>query len=357
MNDVLIPAASPGATDFPLIADEARARNRSRLRTALGVVGIAIVAVFLWRASRTIDWHATWKTLQTVNPVWYIAALAIFWITFMVRTVRWRVLLGNASIIRPHDGTDGQPVRFGTVTMAMLRAWFLNAVTVGQLGDAYRALTISRRAHARTTRVIGTILAERVSEVVILTAMLVPALVHVFGKRLPFSPVELWATIGAILVAGPLALAIGPRILVAASNRLPEKIAPHVHELALGIQECLRPPFRVIACSVMVWTGETFTLAVAAHALGLHVSIPQAAAIALTTALLTAVPITPAGIGIAESGMVLMFRGIGLSLEDATALTILARSITFGSLVIVGGMGWLPALVLKRSAPVEPATI
>lgn len=349
MNDVLMPSVTAAAA--PLAPVRRERSRRALIRPALGVAMLAIVAVFLWRAGKTIDWRVTWHTLQTVNPLWYGLALAAFWITFMVRTARWRVLLGNAAILPP---TTGQPVRFATVTTTMLRAWFLNAVTVGQLGDAYRAMTIAERAKARVSRVVGTILAERVSEVVILTVMLVPALISVFGKHLPISSFEMWSMIAAILVAGPTALLIGPRILVATSGRLPDRIAGHVHDLAAGIEECLRPPLRVIGCSILVWSGETVTLFLVSRSIDVHLTIPQAAAIALMTALLTAVPVTPAGIGIAESGMVLMFSGIGLPLGTATALTILARSITFGSLVVVGGIGWLPALILKRPSVVEP---
>ncbi|MGC4191812.1 MAG: lysylphosphatidylglycerol synthase transmembrane domain-containing protein [Thermomicrobiales bacterium] len=354
MNEVLIPSiTTPATPPIGRVVAQPRRSRRVLLRPILGTVMLVVVAVFLWRAGRTIDWRVTWSTLQTVNPLWYGLALAAFWITFMVRTTRWRVLLGNARILPP---AAGESVGFGTITLAMLRAWFLNAVTVGQLGDAYRAMTIANRAKARVTRIVGTILAERVSEVVILTVMLVPALISVFGKHLPISSFEMWAMIAAILVAGPTALLTGPHILVVASGRLPERIAHHVHDLAAGIEECLRPPFRVIACSILVWSGETVTLFLVGRSIGVHLTIPQAAAIALMTALLTAIPITPAGIGIAESGMVLMFSGIGLPLGTATALTILARSITFGSLVIFGGIGWLPALILRRSpsAALEP---
>ncbi|MGB3327405.1 MAG: lysylphosphatidylglycerol synthase transmembrane domain-containing protein [Thermomicrobiales bacterium] len=322
------------------------------VRPILATVMLVVVSVFLWRAGRTIDWRVTWSTLQTVNPVWYGAALATFWITFMVRSTRWRILLTNAKILTPSAAGD-RPPGLRVISITMLRAWFLNAVTVGQLGDAYRAMTIAERTRSRVTRVVGTILAERVSEVVILTVMLVPALISVFGKHLPISSVEMWSMIVAILIAGPASLLIGPRILVTTSGRLPTRIARPVHELATGIEECLRPPLRVIACSILVWSGETLTLFLTARSIDVHLSLPQAAAIALMTALLTAIPVTPAGIGIAESGMVLMFSGIGLPLGTATALTILARSITFGSLVIVGGAGWLPALVMRRTASDE----
>ncbi|MGC4108803.1 MAG: lysylphosphatidylglycerol synthase transmembrane domain-containing protein [Thermomicrobiales bacterium] len=346
MNKVLIPPIA--ATRQPLDPAARRRTRRALIRPALGVAMVAMVGIFLWRAGHAIDWRLTWKTLQTVNPLWYGTALATFWITFMVRTTRWRVLLGNARILPP---ASGETVSFATVTETMLRAWFLNAVTIGQLGDAYRAVTIADRARTRVTRVVGTILAERVSEVVILTVMLVPALISVFGKHLPISSFEMWSMIAFILIAGPTALLIGPRILVSTSGRLPERIAHHVHDLAAGIEECLRPPLRVIACSILVWTGETMTLFLVSRSIDVHLTLPQAAAIALMTALLTAVPVTPAGIGIAESGMVLMFSGIGLPLGTATALTILARSITFGSLVIVGGIGWIPALIAKRASP------
>ena len=60
---------------------------------------------------------------------------------------------------------------------------------------------------------------------------------------------------------------------------------------------------------------------------------------ALVGSLLTAIPFTPAGIGLVEAGSVGVLVGLfGLSPESALALALLDRAINIGSLLVGGGL-------------------
>ena len=82
-------------------------------------------------------------------------------------------------------------------------------------------------------------------------------------------------------------------------------------------------------------------LALVAWALGLDVPLPVIAFVALAHNLITAIPSTPGGLGVAEAGMVGLLLP-WVALEDAAVLTALDRSVTWFSVVLLGAlvMAW-----------------
>ena len=73
-----------------------------------------------------------------------------------------------------------------------------------------------------------------------------------------------------------------------------------------------------------------------AAALGVSLSVPMALFVSLVNALLAVVPITPGGLGLIEPGVtgVLLLQ---LPAEQAVAVTLLERSISYVSVLGIGG--------------------
>jgi glycosyltransferase 2 family protein len=69
---------------------------------------------------------------------------------------------------------------------------------------------------------------------------------------------------------------------------------------------------------------------------GLPVSVAGALVVALAAALLTTVPITPAGLGFTEGGMIIMLQWLGLDAYTASAVTLLFRVTHYWSIVVFG---------------------
>jgi len=73
----------------------------------------------------------------------------------------------------------------------------------------------------------------------------------------------------------------------------------------------------------------------------------------VTVALLTTLPITPGGLGIADAGIIFLLGTVSIASGPAAAIAILARVITFGSVVVIGGLWSLLGSV--REHPGAPA--
>jgi glycosyltransferase 2 family protein len=99
----------------------------------------------------------------------------------------------------------------------------------------------------------------------------------------------------------------------------------------------------VVVFSALGWLGECAMLYLVARAVGTPISPAAAGTVALITALLTTIPITPGGLGVAEAGIVLMLGQLGVAAGPAAAIAVLARAISFGSVILGGGLSWLLA--------------
>ncbi len=64
-------------------------------------------------------------------------------------------------------------------------SWFANCIVPAKLGDAYRAYLLKRERGVSFSATIGTILAERIIDVLVLFLLMLAATSFAFGRALP----------------------------------------------------------------------------------------------------------------------------------------------------------------------------
>jgi uncharacterized protein (TIRG00374 family) len=70
--------------------------------------------------------------------------------------------------------------------------------------------------------------------------------------------------------------------------------------------------------------------------LGAHLSIELTVFVALMSALLTTLPVTPAGLGLVEAAVVVVLKLVDVNADLAGSIAILDRVIGYWSLIVVG---------------------
>jgi uncharacterized protein (TIRG00374 family) len=263
----------------------------------------------------------------------FALAFAIFYCSFFFRALRWEVMLSNVGY--SHAGEQPMPSLFGLVRIMYL-AWFANCVTVARLGDAYRGYLLKKEAGVSFAVTLGTVLAERLLDLIVLTAIMGASVLVAFGDSLPTGVAQILAA-GLILSAiGVFGLLAMQRFQGAFERVIPKRLRTHYVRLGHGlIGSTCRLPL-LVSYSVVGWLIEGTTLYVIAAAVGVPISVAGALAIALAASLLTTVPFTPAGLGFTEVGMVVMLGWLGLDVTTASAVTLLFRLINYWSIVVLG---------------------
>jgi uncharacterized protein (TIRG00374 family) len=314
---------------------------------------LAVAVLYLvYRQFLGLDWGETWASVSGANAWFFALAFLIFYCSFPLRGLRWKVLLENVGYGR--DVGLPVPSTLG-LTRTMYLAWFANCVTVARLGDAYRAYLLKREAGVSFTVTLGSILAERLLDLLVLATMMGAGVLVVFGDSLPTEALQALAAGLILSVLGVVGVVTMRRFRRAVERIVPKSLHAHYYRLEHGVVGSFggRLPL-LVALSVAGWVLEGAALYATAAAVGAPISVAGALVVALAASLLSTVPITPAGLGFTEAGMVVMLGWLGLDVATATAATLLFRIINYWSIVALGFVLYVSFREIKRSAEESP---
>jgi uncharacterized protein (TIRG00374 family) len=312
-----------------------------RLRQPKTLVSLILPVVLLALFARALPGFELDKLpakILAANPLLLLAAFVIFYLGFPLRGYRWAVLLKQSGF--------GLHVRDATEIIFI--SWLVNCLVPAKLGDVYRAWLLKINSPVSLSRTFGTVFIERILDLFAIVVLGIAAGFWSFRGRLP-GDVQIVFAIGVVfvlLLAGGLMTMrnFGRRII----TRLP---LPHrVIELYDRFEEGvfgsigLRHLPRLIIVTGLIWATEATRLFLVVEALGLpglHLGISGAFFVALSGSLLTAVPLTPAGIGIVEAGVVgLLTIVYGVAPNDALAITLVDRAISVLSIIVLGSIAY-----------------
>jgi uncharacterized protein (TIRG00374 family) len=311
------------------------------LRTLLSfALGFAIIAFLFTRVQ--IDVGAILDRVRQTNPWLLLLGIIAFYATFPVRAVRWRRLLDNVELSTHEEG--GRRMGIPALSEIMFLAWFANCIVPAKLGDLYRAYLLKVNVSVSFSTTMGTILAERIIDVVVLFLLMLLATGLSFGRAIP-PEVLVLMQIGLVLLVLVVAVLMGMRRLRPLIERLlPARFHEQYARFEHGTLNSFRGIPGLVALSGVAWAGEVVRLYMVTLSLGLA-GIAQSVIIfvALAAALMTTLPLTPAGLGFAEGAIVGVFllaanAGLAPGVDEHTAASIalLDRGISYWSLIAIG---------------------
>lgn len=226
------------------------------------------------------------------------------------------------------------PSSWGLGEMVLL-SWFANCVVPARLGDAYRAYLLKKNVGVSFSTTIGTILAERVVDMIVLFVLLAGSGLGVLGGTNTGTAVKVVAAGFGLVMVLALALVAMWRF----GHRFQRLLPARLRSIYQGFQEGTLGSFQqlplVTSLSVIIWLLEAGRLLFVVHAMGLSLSLPLVLFVALAHSMLTVIPLTPGGLGLAEAGVVGLLM-LALSKEQAIPVAILDRAISYWSIVFFG---------------------
>ena len=314
-----------------------------RILSLPAIISLVLAALFLvFIVTRfDIDMGAMWDRVKNSNP-WYLGlAFVVHYTTFFFRGIRWRLLLQNAAA----PGAKVPGVFY--CSQLVLLGWFANSVGWLRLGDAYRAYLYRDEQNGSFSRTIGTILAERALDTVLVALLMVAAAPFLLDSGNSITWVVLGLAVsllvGLAMVLVAMTWAKGPLV-----RRLPAWMGVRYERFHQGTMGSFQRLPMATLWGLLGWAAEIGRMYLVVQALGFDVSFALMVFLTLANSLLTLVP-TPGGVGAVESGVGgLAVRLSSLTASAAAALVLVDRVITYISVIVLGAVLFLVRQAVRR---------
>ena len=308
---------------------------KSSLRNLFSFLAKAVVSIALiWYLFSITEFSAVIASLTSASPVWLVCAFITLIIGKIITSYRWQVLLQAQQI--------NIPLRFliGSVFVGQFFNSFLPTTIGGDAMRAYDTATFSKNS----TKSVVSVFADRIIGVFALAFLAVVALVIglVSGQDVSFYVVPvlavfLFCLIGMLLVFNSQMYKSMERILILIHL---EKISNKLEEAYLSFNMLRNVP-RVLMiaflASLLLQVNVILFYYFIGLSLNIGVSILYFSLIVPVALVVLLVPFSINGIGIREGIFVYLLTGLGVTNQDAIALS----WISFGLMLsqgIIGGI-------------------
>jgi uncharacterized membrane protein YbhN (UPF0104 family) len=338
--------------------------GRGKLWIGLGV-SVALLALFLL----TIDVGRMVDALADANYVWVVPAIALYLVSVVFRTLRWRVLLAHMKL-----------VSVSRLFPVVVVGYMANNILPMRLGELVRSYYVGEREGVSKNAALATIFVERVLDAltlmvfIIVIALFIPlgGVAEGFGDRSGIA----WPllVLGATL---PFVAMFGVMVAVArypvAAQSVVDRIAGLLPDRVGGLASSLGATFilglvplksaRAIALlfflSVPIWLFEAglfYMIAISfdlQNPMGGHGNLMVAAVLVTAVANIGAsVPAAPGGIGlfelIARETLVLLPLGM-VDRAVAGGYVAVVHAVLLLTMIVMGqGILWADHVSLRR---------
>ncbi len=333
---------NPEATvEVPAAEQMSLVRRLRQPKTILSIV-VPLVIIVIAVALNWTDMRDVPGEISRANLWLVLVAFGIYYVGFPLRGWRWTKLLRGAGYkVKVKDGTE-----------ILFISWLVNCIVPAKLGDLYRAYLLKLNSPVSATRTLGTVFMERVLDLIAIAALGILAGYWQFHGRLNDLPVvtQVIFAVGVVVIVLLIMALVAMRSLgrrVIGFLPLPRRFADFYDRFEEGVFGSVGVSGLPLLgfLTVLIWVTEGLRLFFVMRALGfadVDLGLSGAMFVALIGSLLTAVPFTPAGIGLVEGGMIgVLTKVFGTSYTHAAAIVLVDRAISVFSVVLLGSIAYM----------------
>ena len=323
-------------------ADQMSLMRRLRQPRTILSIAVPLVIIVVAVAANWNDMKDVPGDISRANPWLVLLAFLIYYVGFPLRGWRWTKLLHGAGYkVKVKDGTE-----------ILFLSWLVNCVVPAKLGDLYRAYLLKLNSPVSATKTLGTVFMERILDLIAIAALGVLAGYWHFRDSLTNLPTSVQvifafgvAVVVVLIVALVVMRSFGRRVISALP--VPHRVVDFYDRFEEGVFSSvgLRGMPLLGLLTVIIWATEAMRLYFVVRALGfggVDLGLSGAMFVAMVGSLLTAIPFTPAGLGLVELGMTGVLTTVfKLAKPQAAAIVLVDRAISVFSIVLLGSIAYV----------------
>jgi len=302
------------------------------------VLGVSLGAVLLYLSVRDVSWNDLKDQFENVDYAWVLVAIGVYWIELAMRVLRWRTLL---SPLKP-------PVAGYEIATAFISGYAANNVLPAKLGEPFRADLLGRLANVSRLTAFGSIIVERLFDMVVVLCMTAWGVLFVTTTHL-----DTLADVnkGLALLVAPIALLV---ILVSVAvsrkdnflNTRLKGLSTRVQNLIEGLRgfENFSGYLKILGSTLAIWTLNCLAIWSILMALDIQLNVNQTVLLIGITGIAAAIPAAPAGIGTLQYAFHVSSLLFGFPASAAIAASAIVQAVLLGSATAVGAIAYSHAV-------------
>jgi uncharacterized protein (TIRG00374 family) len=307
--------------------------KRTTLRRAatLIVLGALTVLVIL----KLSGFKASWETFRALDPRYLACAFAVYYFSFLVRTLRWRLLLRSL----------GQKLSIPALFSYLLVGWFVNAVVPARAGDVARGYLLRSDRKIPLRAGLSSIFVERGLDGLVILGCALFFSFFIRSLGLPQWILSLYQMTFSLLLLALVFLYFVPKLENKVRGLSPsaryQKVVLFLFRLLDNVRLIAKNPTRLIlalACTIVIWLCDVLVTYLVLLGLGYTMPLPWMAFISFTVNLVAIIPITPGAVGQIDAVQFSLFSLIGVPREFGGVTILVSRFICYWSFLLVSGL-------------------
>jgi hypothetical protein len=325
--------------------------------------GIIISVVALYFAFKNVPLAELFSYLVSINYLWVLPAVAITFLSFMLRAWRWRIILESESKISVWRAYN-----------PMMIGFMINCVLPGRLGEVARPIILQKEEKIPFATGLATVVAERVFDIGILlllfmltvgTLQIAPDQNVIFGSynlnletlQTVFSGLLI---IGALLIVGIALFSIGkfrkiiyrvvrytPELLFFTGEKFKSSVRKKICEPVINILKniargftLIRHPKKLLYCavlSVLIWGLAAFSYYLfSLGSPGVNLTYLEITTVMVIVCFFISLPSVPGWWGLWEAGGIFALSLFGVTAKEAAGFTLANHAIQVFPVIIAG---------------------
>ncbi|BCD67691.1 lysylphosphatidylglycerol synthase transmembrane domain-containing protein [Nitratiruptor sp. YY09-18] len=276
------------------------------------IIKIAIISLLLLWLFYDIDWNLFIQSLKHLNLAGIILTFCAVFLSDIIISYRWYYL----GLFR---------YTFLTSLEANMLAFFLNIFAPAKLGDLSKIYYLHKKENAKIKNATAMFLIERVFDVIILGFLILFSTIFIY----PDPKASIAVGVIALIILLFFSILLRPRYFFILLQFIPaRKLRLILYQIYKSLQTFLdrKKLFTLFILSVAVWAGyylNNFIFFITATDFDLTLSqIFIASTLAFAV---SAIPLTPGGIGTFQAAFVLVLGWYGIPKESALSASIVLQ--------------------------------
>jgi hypothetical protein len=309
-----------------------------------GALGIAISAVFLYRAFDGIDWHSSIETARHANYFLLICSAAAATCMFPLRARRWRTILDPVAPKLP----------FAPLWRSTAIGQMVTNVIPLRAGELARPYALTRQVPTVSfPTALASVAVDRVFDgIVVMLLLAIGVMTAHFPTNTEIHGYSLTHAAG-IVVGGAIVLLVAfyilvffPETLIRMFELVARRVSPAIERRGADVLRrfsqglsVLRTPWHFVAVfgwTLAHWLVQPFAFWLAFLAVGIRVPIAATLIVQGVIVILVALPSAPAFFGAFEYGATIALQLYHVTQSDAATWALLFHVASFIPITVFG---------------------